>query len=171
MSSFKRRTPSTAPLAPAGTRQNSATSSVREMSTGIPSLDDILGGGQPLGSVLVVLSPDPHSAWGELVQRHWIAQGLAVGQGVVVVEGTQERGRDLVGGCMWVKEEDLGKDGALEDEKEGRDKDEVGVEGDKVKIAWRYEGMKRFETSVPAARASSSEGESVLRVTANLLRG
>ncbi|KAG8843507.1 hypothetical protein FRB96_004014 [Tulasnella sp. 330] len=145
MSSFKRRIPPSAPLPPLGTRPNSVTASIREVSTGIPSLDDILGGGQPLGTIIALLAPDPHSAWNQLLQRHWIAHGLASGQEVVALEGTEEAGKAMVEGCMWIK------DGAYDDDERVKDEDEV-------KIAWRYEGMRKFETTVSSS-ASARAGD------------
>ncbi|KAG9019311.1 hypothetical protein FRB90_004024 [Tulasnella sp. 427] len=144
-SSFKRRTPATQPPPPRGTRLNVA-SSVLEISTGVPSLDDVLGGGQPLGSILIVLAPDRHSNWSELLQRYWIAQGLAGGQNVCVV-GEPTRSAKLVEGCMWLSPAEYGesaKGAASEDERE------PGAE-EEVKIAWRYEGMKKFQTTVQTA--------------------
>ncbi|KAG8981700.1 hypothetical protein FRB95_001075 [Tulasnella sp. JGI-2019a] len=152
MSSFKRRIQSNTPHPPLGTRPNSVTSSIREISTGIPSLDDVLGGGQPLGTVIALLAPDPHSAWGELLQRHWIAQGLATAQRVVVVDGSGRRGREIVEGCMWMKGDDdnLGRD---------HDHEDRGGDGGEVKIAWRYEGMKKFETGVSSSTGGGSVKE------------
>ncbi|KAG8896440.1 hypothetical protein FRB99_008888 [Tulasnella sp. 403] len=155
MSSFKRRTPSNQPPPPLGTRINAATSSVREISTGIPSLDDILGGGQPLGSVLALLTPDPHSSWGELLLRYWVAQGIASQQRVCLV-GDEKRSRELVDGCMWLAPSSIPESGAPEihgdeDDPEEKSNPESGDES-KVKIAWRYESMKKFETTVAAAR-------------------
>ncbi|KZV93520.1 hypothetical protein EXIGLDRAFT_590805, partial [Exidia glandulosa HHB12029] len=75
--SFKRRTP-------AGTKPPSSSPSVT-FSTGIPSLDDVLGaGGMPSGTVLVALTPDRHSSYGDLLQKYNIAQGLHSGHGVCV---------------------------------------------------------------------------------------
>lgn len=150
MSSFKRRTPSSQPLPPLGTRPNAATPSIRETSTGVPSLDDILGGGIPLGSVLILLAPDRHSAWGELLQRYYIAQGLASGQGVCVVGG---EARALVEGCMWERGEDRSGPSAISEDEKDPDKTADGDE--QVKIAWRYEGMKRFQTTVASSSSES----------------
>jgi elongator complex protein 4 len=142
MSSFKRKTGTPAvQQAPIGARQSFSTPSVSLISSGIPSLDDLLGGGLPLGSVVAVLTPDLHSAWGTLIQRYFIAQGLAGDQAVCVV---RDDAKDLVDGCMWLAgTKGLPvEDGAL---------DHVEEEPDaKIKIAWRYEKMRQFQTTVPA---------------------
>lgn len=112
-------------------------------STGIPSLDDVLGGGVPLSCSLVTLAPDPHSAYGELVVKYFAAQGLAANHTLVVVDGTPEEWLD---GGMWMPGPSVAaKDVAKGEERE----DEEGAEeGGKVKIAWRYEHMKRVQTTV-----------------------
>ncbi|KAG8894937.1 hypothetical protein FRC00_008283 [Tulasnella sp. 408] len=164
-SSFKRRTPTTQPPPPPGTRLNVA-SSVLEISTGVPSLDDVLGGGQPLGSILTLLTPDRHSNWSELLQRYWIAQGLASGQQVCVV-GEPSRSAKLVEGCMWLSPAEYGdsvKGAASEDEREpGADEE--------VKIAWRYEGMKKFQTTVRAATSGRDDYNHTFELTQKIPSG
>lgn len=102
-------------------------------------MDDLLGGGLPLHSILLVLAPDTQSAWGRLLERYWISQGLASGQAGVLV-GEKEEGEAVVKGCMWT-EGGVSGDGS---ESEG----EGGVEGGERKIAWRYEKMGKFQTTV-----------------------
>ncbi|EJD52181.1 hypothetical protein AURDEDRAFT_98992, partial [Auricularia subglabra TFB-10046 SS5] len=88
----------------------------------------------PSGSIFVALTPDAHSSYGDLLQKYFIAQGLHSGQHVCVFGH-----RDVVDGCMW-----LPKDTALE---------ELAVqekEDEKMTIAWRYENVKRFQTTVDA---------------------
>jgi elongator complex protein 4 len=102
-----------------------------------------LGGGLPLGHVAVVLAPDIHSSWGELILRYFVAQGLSNEHEILVVDDKPSR---LVEGCMWhagstvlnASQNVEGKD--LEDSKQHE-------EGE-VKIAWRYEQMKQFKTTV-----------------------
>ncbi|KIR96337.1 elongator complex protein 4 [Cryptococcus deuterogattii 2001/935-1] len=102
-------------------------------------MDDLLGGGLPLHSILLVLAPDTQSAWGRLVERYWIAQGLVSGQAGLLV-GEKEEGESVVKGCMWTEGGAAG-DGS---ESEG----EGGVEGGERRIAWRYEKMGKFQTTV-----------------------
>lgn len=160
MSAFKRKIPPINHVVIPGTRQNLSTSSVLELSTGIPSFDDILGGGLPLGSILVVLAPDPHAAWGDLVQKYFIAQGLVGGQGVCVVGNQAEA---FVQGIMWLHDDQTDTREANEDEEKGTpdvDSGDAGVieepDDAKVKIAWRYDRMKKFQTSVPTQTTRES---------------
>ncbi|KAF7319915.1 hypothetical protein MKEN_00775000 [Mycena kentingensis (nom. inval.)] len=115
--SFKRKTPRTEPA-------------TAPFSTGIPSLDDILGGLPPSCS-LVVTAPDLHTNYGDLVQKYSVAQALASQQRVCVVGDA-----DWVHGCMWVSASAT------------KDADETRPGDEKIKIAWRYEEMKQFQTTV-----------------------
>ncbi|KAF8517833.1 Elongator complex protein 4 [Gautieria morchelliformis] len=138
--SFKRRV-QTQIVRPTGTRPSRSTSTVSTLSTGIPSFDDVLGGGLPLGSVLVVLAPDPNTSYAELVQRHFVSQGLASGQSVCILDNSA---LEFASSCMWVPSTEPSTKGPQE-------LDEIATETDAasgVKIAWRYENMKKFQTSV-----------------------
>lgn len=167
MSSFKRRAPASKPSSsssssstsappPPGTRPSPALSSTLITSTGLPSLDDVLGGGLPLSCSFLALAPDAHSAYGELVVRYFAAQGLASGQRVCVVEGAEgtEDGRRWAEGCMWMPGVNAGvrEGGEKDDDEEGGGKEE---DEEKVKIAWRYEGMRKFQTTVANAYVRS----------------
>jgi elongator complex protein 4 len=101
----------------------------------------------PLSCTLLVLAPDSHSAYGELVQKYFVAQGLACGQRVCVVD---DDAKGFVEGCMWMP----GRSGlppttsnTVEDEEDEKD----SQSDDKIKIAWRYEQMKKFQTTVPSS--------------------
>ncbi|KAH0838463.1 PAXNEB-domain-containing protein [Lanmaoa asiatica] len=139
MSSFKRRTPSKQVALPPGTRTCPISISTVLTSSGIPSLDDILGGGVPLSCSLVVLAPDSQSAYGELVQKYFVAQGIASGHKVCIVH---EDALSFVKECMWMPMSSSNHPMPVVDE------DDAVQSGDKIKIAWRYEQMKKFETTV-----------------------
>ena len=152
MSSFKRRSTKQSSI-PSGARVLPGSTNNLIVSTGIPSLDDILGGGLPLSCSQLILAPDVHSAYGELVQKYFVAQGLATGQSVCVVN---EKARDFVEGCMWLPGANAhvgttvanGPSGSAADEEE----DENAQKHDaKIKIAWRYEQMKQFQTTVSSS--------------------
>ncbi|KAF8529062.1 Elongator complex protein 4 [Hysterangium stoloniferum] len=124
-----------------GTQTSSSVSSVLNVSTGIPSLDDILGGGLPLGSILSVLATDPHTTYANLIQRYFIAQGIASGHYMCILD---DSAMEITAHCMWTSNPDLVQDS--EQKEEGK---ELGV-----KIAWRYEHMKPFKTSVSQNESS-----------------
>ncbi|KAJ7169602.1 Elongator complex protein 4 [Mycena filopes] len=135
MSSFKRKTPRSAPASPSATL----------LSTGVPSLDDILGGGLPLSCSLLLTAPDLHSEYGELVQKYYVAQGLAAQQTVVLVGSG---GAKWVGECMWLPAN--AQNAPADDEEAGTSS------GEKIKIAWRYEQMKPFQTTVADPSTSTA---------------
>ncbi|KAJ7462667.1 Elongator complex protein 4 [Mycena galericulata] len=114
-------------------RKTAASPQSRPVSTGLPSLDDLLGGGLAPSCSLVFTAPDLHSAYGALVQKYFVAQGLAAGEKVCVVASAA-----WVGECMWMPPT------AADDE------EELAGSEDKIKIAWRYESMKPFQTTVGA---------------------
>jgi elongator complex protein 4 len=139
MSSFKRRV-TTTPIP--GTRP-SPYNSLPLLSTGLSSLDDLLGGGLPLSSSLLVQSDSPTS-YADLLLKFWIAQGLECKQDVVVVASGLEGGPQGIAESLM--EVDGGQVAGDEDE------EEEGVKGkeEKLKIAFRYEGMKQHAVTVAA---------------------
>ena len=139
MSSFKRRVPSRQVALPPGTRTCPISTSTVLTSSGIPSLDDILGGGMPLSCSLTVLAPDPQSAYGELVQKYFIAQGIASGHTVCIVH---EDALSFAKECMWMPASSSNGPTPTLDE------DDAVQSEEKIKIAWRYEQMRKFETTV-----------------------
>lgn len=163
MSSFKRKSTAKQSSLPRGTQPSPSSLLTTITSTGIPSLDDILGGGLPLSCTLLILAPDIHSAYGELVQKYFIAQGVACGQKVCIVD---DNARDLAKDCMWMP----GTQGTVPqipfniDVKDGDDDDESNRRSeDKIKIAWRYEQMEQFQTTVASSTSYvSSIGSRVL---------
>ncbi len=150
MSSFKRRGASKQSSLPIGTRIVPGPVPTHVTSTGIPSLDDILGTGLPLTCAQLILAPDVHSAYGELVQKYFIAQGLACGQDVCVID---DNAKEFVSECMWMPGVSssnpiaVSPSPANEEEEEERAKDHDTT----IKIAWRYEQMKPFQTTVPTS--------------------
>lgn len=105
-------------------------------------MDDILGGGLPLSCSLLVIAPDTHSSYGELVQKFFISQGLASGQKVCVIDDEPDR---FVSGCMW-HSNGTSSPSMTTGEDDGN---ETHHEVAKVEIAWRYEHLKPFQTGVP----------------------
>ena len=139
MSSFKRNAKTTTTVYP-GTRPSSASNISIVTSTGVASLDDILGGGLPLSCLLLLAAPDVHSSYGELIQKYFIAQGLADGHRVYIVGQDPD---SFVKDIMWFSK-------SLTQKSTSEDSDEEGKSdlSQKVKIAWRYEKMKQFEPIV-----------------------
>jgi elongator complex protein 4 len=102
-------------------------------STGTPSLDSILAGhaGLPLGTSLVIEESGTTDYAGALL-RFYAAEGVVQGHKVHVVGMGEVWGRELPGIT-----EERGDSGR----REGKERAE------KMKIAWRYEGLGQFESS------------------------
>ncbi|KAH8988824.1 Elongator complex protein 4 [Lactarius akahatsu] len=151
MSTFRRKTSSKPVDLLAGTRASSFSSYTVFTSSGIASLDDILGGGLPLSCSLLVIAPDTHSSYGELVQKYFISQGLVSGQKVYVVDEEPEQ---FVSKCMWPS--NGAPSTAVRTVEDNDDNDETDHEP-KVTIAWRYEHLKRFQTTVSTSQSSADD--------------
>lgn len=106
------------------------------VSSGVGSLDDILGGGLPLSTSLLLLAPDVHTQWSRLVARHIASAGLIDGQEVVVLAP-----RSWGDGLPWLDPRSEGS------ESEGEVEGNTGRQREE-KIAWRYDRMGRFRTTV-----------------------
>ena len=153
MSSFKRKAATKQSSLPPGCRISPSSPSTTITSTGIPSLDDILGGGLPLSCSLLVLAPDPHSAYGELVQKYFIAQGLACGQTVCVVDDDAEA---FVAECMWTPSASAPFAHAPAQVADDERAEDATGEDAQIKIAWRYERMGKFQTTIGPSSISTS---------------
>ncbi|KAN0128381.1 PAXNEB domain containing protein [Lactarius tabidus] len=151
MSTFRRKTSSKTADLFAGTRTSSFSSSTIFTSSGIVSLDDILGGGLPLSCSLLVIAPDTHSSYGELVQKYFISQGLVAGQKVCVIDEEPEQ---FVSKCMWPS--NGAPSPAVTTAEENDEMDETDHEP-KVTIAWRYEHLKQFQTTVSTSKSTADD--------------
>ena len=74
------------------------------------------------------------------MQKYFISQGLVSGQDVIVIH---HQPQEFVEGCMWMPG---APSSARADDEDGDVKAEGG--DGKIKIAWRYEQMKQFQTTV-----------------------
>ncbi|GJN89572.1 hypothetical protein Rhopal_002559-T1 [Rhodotorula paludigena] len=155
MSSFRRRT-AVQPIQ--GTRP-SPYNAAPLLSTGLSSIDDLLGGGLPLSTSLLIEADSPTS-YADLLLRYWIAQGLECGQEVLVAasgldggpEGIVEALMEVDGGRP-AETNGLSKEDAAEDEEERKQEEALQ---EKMKIAFRYEGMRQHQTTVDPSRNTST---------------
>ncbi|KAG8740366.1 hypothetical protein FRC10_004405 [Ceratobasidium sp. 414] len=176
MSSFKRRTPSKTSSASKNPTENLNLDQPLHptvepgLLSGLTSLDDLLGlNGLPRGHTLLIRTPDPHAAWGLMLSRYSLAQGLVSGDAVVVI-AREDDAKDLIAGCMWTND-------AIDDSSADAEYADPDIEPEGgVKIAWRYSKMKQFSTTVPRRAANQgSQQESAafdltLRIPADVIR-
>lgn len=138
MSSFKKRT---ATVHIPGTKSSPFNSLIPLLSTGLASLDDLLGGGLPLSASLLLESDTPTS-YADLLLKFWIAQGIECKQEVILVSsGLELSPGEIVKGLMGVQDAIVGPESD----------EEVEKVTEKLKIAFRYEGMKQHAVEVPKA--------------------
>lgn len=147
MSSFKKRIQTT--QIP-GTRP-SPYNSLPLLSTGLTSLDDLLGGGLPLSASILIDSDEPTS-YSELLLKFWLAQGLECRQEIVII-GSELDGN---GGPEEIIKTLMGVDGgnsSAKDDEDDEEEEKLKKEkesSEKLKIAFRYEGMKQHAVTVEA---------------------
>lgn len=110
-------------------------------STGTPSLDGVLAGhaGLPLGNSILIGESGTTDYAGALL-RFYAAEGVVQGHKVHVVGMGEVWGRELPG---------------IAEDKEDRRK-EGKERAEKMKIAWRYEGLGQFESARGALYISTT---------------
>jgi elongator complex protein 4 len=103
---------------------------------------------------MLILAPDLHSSYGSLVQKYFVAEGLACGHRVLVVDSDPE---GFVRDIMWypksytTSKSKNGVNSGNGNDADSDDEEETKGQDQKIKIAWRYEQMKQFQTSVEAS--------------------
>lgn len=138
--SFKKRNIDQQPKLPSGSRL-SAYNGQLLISTGVPSLDDILGGGQPVGTIMLI-KEDRATTYAQLLLKYFIAQGISSGHHVALTSRDEDP-EEMLKTLMWLSTSDKDDD---DDDKTKQTR--TDAESDRMKIAWRYSHLKRFETGV-----------------------
>jgi elongator complex protein 4 len=141
--SFRKRNADQQPKLPPGSRL-SAYNGQLLISTGVPSLDDILGGGLPVGTVLLV-KEDRATTYAQLLLKYFLAQGLASHHHCALVSKDEDP-TEMTRNLMWL----ASSDADLDDDDTNTTGKATSGESDRMKIAWRYSHLKKFETSVSA---------------------
>ncbi|CAB4401320.1 unnamed protein product [Rhizophagus irregularis] len=138
MSSFKKRVQTSQTKLPQGTRLSPYNGQLL-ISTGVPSLDDILGGGIPIGSVLLI-KEDRHTEYAKLLLKYFLVQGIVSENHVLFSTLEEEDSKNFMMGLPWLVNEN--------DDNNDDDENITPESEEKMIIAWRYKGLKKFESSV-----------------------
>ncbi|XP_030416108.1 elongator complex protein 4 isoform X3 [Gopherus evgoodei] len=145
--SFQRKVPASSRLATiAGTRP-----SVRHgqllLSSGLPSLDCVLGGGLAVGTLLLI-EEDKYSIYSNLLFKYFLAEGIVCGHNLFVASAKEDPA-DILKELPAPLFDDAHKNQVNEKETAIKSKQESQ---ESMKIAWRYQNLPRIEVS-PAASA------------------
>lgn len=103
------------------------------VSSGIPSLDHIVGGGIPAGSIFVV-EEDVLGVYSKVLFKYFIAEGVACDHELFVTSLDEDPHKIT---------SELPQPCALPPE----DEKAPSTDAEKMKIAWRYEGLSQVESS------------------------
>ncbi|KAI9229229.1 MAG: Elongator complex protein 4 [Piptocephalis tieghemiana] len=169
MSSFKRRIPSSAsapssgsirakgpiPSSPhsgaQGTKPSIHLPGHTLTSTGVPSLDEVLGGGVPLGSILL-LEEDYPTGYAKHLLKYWVSEGLAQGHQTLWVSA--DRGSDMVNELpAWQTQPTP----SPPSKQPSAPTDTTGP-GGKLKIAWRYQNLPKLDQPSPPPMPGGRSG-------------
>ncbi|XP_015486702.1 elongator complex protein 4 isoform X4 [Parus major] len=138
--SFQRR-PGAGPRPPAlpGTRP-----SVRHgqllLSSGLPSLDCVLGGGVAVGTLLLI-EEDKYGLYSNLLFKYFLAEGIVCGHELFVASAKEHPDKILKELPAPLLDDTYGKE--LGDEAAAKSEDSQ----DSMKIAWRYQNLPKMEAS------------------------
>ncbi|CAH1787088.1 unnamed protein product [Owenia fusiformis] len=108
------------------------------ISTGIPSLDNILGGGTAVGTV-VLIEEDTYGSFSNLMLKYFLAEGVMTNQTLFLATANESPDnilKDLPAPIV----DDPGASGNMEGGQEG------GTD-EKMKIAWRYQHLPQFQSN------------------------
>lgn len=141
---FKKKRPcassSRNPSVPAGSKVSIGNNQLL-VSCGVPSLDNILGGGIPVGSLLLI-EEDVHSTFSNILLRYFMAEGVLNGHGLLLACSCDGKANGILKKLPAPVDEDLenlgtaGESAASNAAKDG---------GDELKIAWRYKYLPSKE--------------------------
>ncbi|XP_074855085.1 elongator complex protein 4 isoform X2 [Carettochelys insculpta] len=137
--SFQRKVPTSSRLAAiAGTRP-----SVRHgqllLSSGLPSLDGVLGGGLAVGTLLLI-EEDKYGIYSNLFLKYFLAEGIVCGHDLFVASAKEDPA-DILKEVPAPLFDDAHKNQLDEEESAIKSKPES------MNIAWRYQNLPKMEVS------------------------
>ncbi|KAJ2717161.1 Elongator subunit elp4 [Coemansia spiralis] len=135
MSSFRKRATASQPALPPGTRLNPHSGTLL-MSTGVPALDDVLGGGLPVGGILLI-EEDRRTGYSSTLLSFFASQAIASGHQLCVVDADHDVDprTQFPGWAGAVRDEPTPSQGARPSDSA------AAAPADPMKIAWRYQNL------------------------------
>lgn len=114
------------------------------LSTGMPSLDHLLGGGLPVGSLLL-LEQDRHDVYSKLFLKYYLAEGVMSGH-LLTLASLDEAPRSIMASLPASTDRDVDEEAATT----------PAAGTDKMTIAWRYQSQSVPRTSLTMNRFGHS---------------
>ncbi|KAI9501006.1 Elongator subunit elp4 [Coemansia spiralis] len=145
MSSFRKRTTATQAKLPPATKINPHSAQLL-VSTGVPSLDDVLGGGLPVGGVLLI-EEDRQTGYSGTLLSYFASQAVAARHKLCIVSADQDV--DLAAhlvGWPGVSRNSSGTIDASKSKVADIAKSEDGASDEAMKIAWRYQNLPKVNS-------------------------
>ncbi|XP_006091671.1 elongator complex protein 4 isoform X1 [Myotis lucifugus] len=109
------------------------------VSTGLPALDQLLGGGLAVGTVLLI-EEDKYNTYSPLLFKYFLAEGIVAGH-TSLVASAKEDPADILQGLP----APLLDDNCKKELREDVHNDETSEFNSKMKIAWRYQLLPKME--------------------------
>ncbi|KAJ2703896.1 Elongator subunit elp4 [Coemansia sp. IMI 203386] len=156
-SSFRKRAPAGQAKPPPATRLNTHSAQLL-VSTGVPSLDDVLGGGLPVGGVLLI-EEDRQTGYSNTLLSYFASQAIAAGHKLCIVNADHQM--DLTSQLPGWAGAVRGPAAAEAAETKETPKTSSAVDSsDAMKIAWRYQNLPKLgegEDDKPDSGSSSRQ--------------
>ncbi|KAJ2608635.1 Elongator subunit elp4 [Coemansia sp. RSA 1365] len=139
MSSFRKNTSGQQTTKPPPATRLNPHSAQLLVSTGVPSLDDVLGGGLPVGGILLI-EEDRQTDYSSTLLSYFASQAIAAGHELCIVDADQE---------VTLKDQLPGWASPVQEmQTASRLNDTPPVQNtsdDSMKIAWRYQNLPRVD--------------------------
>ncbi|XP_038064148.1 elongator complex protein 4-like [Patiria miniata] len=111
------------------------------VSTGVPSLDFLVGGGLAVGTVLLI-EEDTYGSYAQLLLRYFLAEGVMTGHSLFVASADDKPQTILKNLPCPVEDDPVKKSAEAIKSNEGA----MSAE-DRMKIAWRYEHLPKHQST------------------------
>ncbi|XP_070549538.1 elongator complex protein 4-like isoform X1 [Ptychodera flava] len=108
------------------------------VSTGVPSLDFVIGGGLAVGTVLLV-EEDKYRSYADLLVKYFVAEGIISNHEIFLAAADKDPEK-IIKDLPHPLDDDLVK--SVYEERE-----EAGDGAEKMKIAWRYEHLPKHQSN------------------------